>query len=581
MKITKIISILLVVLMAVAMFGGCGKDATSSEETTATPISVVKNGETDFVLMKSYATTENVTAAVSDIQKAYKAEYDVSIFIRTDALEREESGAKEIIIGDTNRPETEVAKKLLIEGSDGYVGNYIICVIDGNIVIWCMHDDYYDEAAKYFVDTYVKGEIAGDLVYIYNEETEYETLSINGNTKLAEYSIVRSHYETSYLTQVELEKLHSVLRSKNGYYVPIVDDADLEAGNKEIIIGGSNRDGQYSGGDRDYYEIRIDGSKVYLDGGSDYAVSVAVREFTNAIKAGTDTFEDGVYKSGSYAETIANYDSSEYYRLVWKDEFDGSIVDENIWHACRGNEMTSKGHAGLTSFRSNDINLYVDDGKMYQVGMRDEKGYYGGMLWTYEKMHFKYGYIESKMIIPDGDGFWIALWLNGWNWVAKETTSHTNMYAEFDIIECFGNAAGFSPSLHRWPTEMGENSGIPEFMEHTQTKYQGVYKENRSIQCPDDGLFSDAFHTIGCLWTPTTIKVTCDGVVQFEHDTTIDPVDKEAFNHELFIVLSFANHFANCPLTPGATDWEWENTNKLIVDYVRLFQTDECSITLY
>ena len=75
--------------------------------------------------------------------------------------------------------------------------------------------------------------------------------------------------------------------------------------------------------------------------------------------------------------------------------------------------------------------------------------------------------------------------------------------------------------------------------------------------------------------------MTCDGKVYFEHDTTLDSIDRDAYNHELFLLLSFANYYASCPVTPNATDWEWENTNKFIVDYIRVFQNDNCELKMF
>ncbi len=583
MKFKKVLSICLVVLLSIAVFSACGKKDEEEEGTdkSATPITVVKDGESNFIIIKPDEYNDDETQAAISVFKAYKNSSNVNLKNVTDSTAREE-GVYEIIIGNTNRPETAKAKELMLEKSNMYADEYIICAVNGNIVIYSPVSKNYAAAVEYYISTYIESaEIPGDLIYICEDTNAYNTVSVNGNTKLFEYSIVRSAYDNSYLTQLEIDALQTTLLEKTGYYVPVVRDRDLEAGEKEIIVGGSDREGQLETTDRDYYDVTVSGSKIYINGGSEYAVSVAVKEFTKALSNGNIVLNDGVYLTGSYAETVAGYDSSSYYSLKWSDEFEGNVINENNWHVCKGNEMTSSAIGGLTAYRSNGNNVFVKDGNLYQVGQRDDKGYYGGMLWTYDKMHIKYGYVEARMLIPDGDGFWIAMWLQGWNWPASATTSDTNLYAEIDIIESFGNASSFAPSLHRWPTPKGQSSGIPEFNEHTQTKYQGKYQQNRNIKCPDDGLYSDNFHTIGCMWTPESITITRDGVVEFVHDTTIDPLDREAFNHELFILISFANHFANCPVTPGATDWEWENTNQFIVDYIRVFQNDNCEMKVF
>lgn len=584
MKKVRILALFFALLLAVTVFAGCGKKDEGSANGNGESITVVADGESDFVFIKSETSPEAVSNAAVSIQKAYKNEYGVSIFIRPDTVERGEVATHEIIIGDADRPEVATAKELLASKADMHIKDFIICAVDGNIVIWCVKEDYYDDAAQYYIDNYVKmGKIPGDLVYVYKDETSYQTVKVNGNSNLYGYSIVRSAYDNSYLTQIEIDALHSSLLEKNGYFVPVVRDRDLEAGDKEIIIGGSDRDGQYSGDDRDHYDITVNGSKIYINGGSDYAVSVAVREFTKAINNGNVELNDGVFITGSYAQTVASYDSSTYYSLKWSDEFDGDAINENIWYVCKGNEMTSKAPDGKTVYRNNGKNVYVKDGKLYQIAQRDANGYYGGMLWTYKKMHMKYGYVEAKMLLPDGDGFWVAMWLQGYNWTEQATTSNTYHYAEFDIVECFGNASWATPSLHRWPTDLSIKDGLYKKAEdgHSQSKYQGDYAQNRATGCPDEGKFSDDFHVFGCMWTPEKISMTLDGKVYFEHDTTLDSIDQDAYNHELFLLLSFANYYASCPVTPNATDWEWENTNKFIVDYIRVFQNDNCELKMF
>ncbi len=585
MKLKKFLSLLLAVLMMVAVFSACGKDSTDNDGATGgsvAPITVVKGGASDFIIVKPENYSENELNAAADIFKSYRTAYDVAPGNRDDAQVRQ-ADVKEIIIGNTNRPETKAARELLAQNTNMYAEDYIICAIDGNIVIYSITDAMLPLAVERFINTYVSmAEIPGDLVDVNKTEGSYETVSIGGDSKLYDFSIVRSHYETSYLTQLELEALHNVLREKTGYYVPIVEDAYVPAGDKEIIIGGCNREGQtVDEDDLGFYEIKVQGTKVYISGGSDYAVAVGVREFTNMIKGGTTAFSEGVLKIGDYDDTVSRYDDSEY-KLVWSDEFNSAKINEDIWHICRGDERSSEAPDGKPVYRSTDDSTFLHDGKLYMLALYDDKAYYGGMIHTFDDLHYRYGYIEIKAKVPDGDGFWAGFWLNGSNWSGSLgfTSPDRYLFAEFDIMESYGNATGFTPALHRWPTTKGSQSGIEGYMEHTTPTYRGEYADSgaRKVWCPDNKLFSDDFHTFGCMWTEERITITVDGMARNYLDTQIDPLDEEAFHGYEFIILSLATYFKSCPLTPNATLEDWQNTNQYIVEYIRLFQNDKCDL---
>lgn len=583
MKFVRFLALLMSIALMTSVIAACGKesaDGKNAADGSTGSITVVKDGASDFIIVKPENFTDNEQTAATDIFKSYRTAYGVAPGNRDDGHERQDD-VKEIILGNTNRPETAAARDLLSANTNMYAEDNIICAIDGNIVIYAVTDEMLPLAVKRFIDTYVAmTEIPGDLLDINKTEGSFGTITIGGEANLCNFSIVRSHYETSYLTQVEIESLQAALREKTGYHVPIVEDAYKEAGDKEIIIGGCNREGQtIDEDDLGFYEIKVQGTKIYISGGSDYAVAVGVRELTNMIKNGTTAFSDGVLKTGDYEDTISNYADSEY-KLVWSDEFNSAKINEDIWHICRGTERSSEAPDGKPVYRSTDSSTFLQDGKLYMLALYDDKAYYGGMIHTFNDLHYRYGYIEIKAKVPDGDGFWAGFWLNGSNWAGGSTVPDRYLFAEFDIMESYGNATGFTPALHRWPTAKGSGSGIEGFTEHTTPKYQGKYADSsvRKVWCPDNKLFSDDFHTFGCLWTDEYITITVDGMPRNHLDTTQDPLDEEAFNGYEFIILSLATYFKSCPLTPNATVEDWQNTNQYIVEYIRLFQNNKCDL---
>jgi hypothetical protein len=75
------------------------------------------------------------------------------------------------------------------------------------------------------------------------------------------------------------------------------------------------------------------------------------------------------------------------------------------------------------------------------------------------------------------------------------------------------------------------------------------------------------------LWDKTQMTFTCDGEIYFSYDITKDNYDKETFNHSLYLIVSMAVGFENGGLDiNGATEYEWQNTNKFITDSVYVYQ---------
>ena len=66
---------------------------------------------------------------------------------------------------------------------------------------------------------------------------------------------------------------------------------------------------------------------------------------------------------------------------------------------------------------------------------------------------------------------------------------------------------------------------------------------------------------------------TCDGIEYFSYDTTTNDYDRECFNRHMTLIFSMATGFATSADSKISTDPdEWQNSNKLIADYINLYQ---------
>ena len=574
----KLFTVFLITVLLTSVFSGCQKDGSADSAGSSSPTSETDtvlngdfstddvtfldaDGESHYNVVRPSGCSGEVTNGASAIFRQIKSVCGVTAKNISD--ENDGSDSYEILVGETNRPESAIAKEYLVNNVGTRFEDYIICTIGKKIVILGYSDKATAKAAEYFVNNYVLAEgVSGGILYTCVTEGDFTEIIIAGNN-ISKYKIIRPHYNSSYVTQIELDELESYLFNKTGYEILVYEDMYEDEGEYEIVVGNTNREGGPEIDDYDTYVIKTVGNKVFVNGGSNYATAMAVSEFNKMLESGNVTDVEGDYNT-----TIASYDKSTYFTPTWFDEFDGNTVDLTKWQHLGPGESNGKGRNGKTSLRSKDPNLcYVSGGKFTITAAQDDKYYYGGMIRTNGKMNFRYGFTEISCIMPDGDGFWIAFW-------ACSEEPGRILSPEIDITEMFGNAAYTAANCHTWPTNNTE-AVLGEDFEHYSL--DGEYsKEKRRLMLDDpkdDAHFGLNFHTFGMLWDNTQMTFTCDGEIYFSYDITQNNYDKETFNHSLYLIVSMAVGFESGGLDiNGATDYEWKNTNKFITDSVYIYQ---------
>ena len=139
MKTIRILSLMLALLMLAIPFVACDDttDEPNPDETPAATdveLEVVKKGDTKYVVVYDYMAGSKTRENVLNLVDAFKNYLGCDIEVRECFSDREDADekdpiAKEILIGNTNRPESaEVAKNLK-------VGDYAIEIIGEKIII--------------------------------------------------------------------------------------------------------------------------------------------------------------------------------------------------------------------------------------------------------------------------------------------------------------------------------------------------------------------------------------------------------------------------------------------------------------
>ena len=240
------------------------------------------------------------------------------------------------------------------------------------------------------------------------------------------------------------------------------------------------------------------------------------------------------------------------WQLVWNDEFDGTTVDSTRWTFDTGNGSGGWGNNELEYYTSRPQNVYVTNGLLHIVA-RHEVPQYNGYDYTSAKLKSyglfskKGGRFEFRARLPQGQGYWPALWLMPRDsvyggWAAS---------GEIDVMENRGST----------PTTTGGT-----------IHYGGSWPNNTytgsSYVFPGGGVVTD-FHTYMLEWGTNYMKWYVDGVL-YQTQTSwwsSGGTYPAPFDQPFYLIMNLAvgGNYGGNP--NGTTVFPGE----MQVDYVRVF----------
>ncbi|HEX5552274.1 MAG TPA: family 16 glycosylhydrolase [Chitinophagaceae bacterium] len=257
---------------------------------------------------------------------------------------------------------------------------------------------------------------------------------------------------------------------------------------------------------------------------------------------------DGTYLP---TDTSGFYSPQSYpgYKLVWRDEFGGSSLNENDWNYETGG--TGWGNNELENYTSRPQNVFLSSGNLViEARKEDYQGshYTSARITTQGKKEFTYGRIDIRAKIPVAKGMWPALWMLGGN----ISTVPWPACGETDIMELIGkNPSRVVGSFH-WKKADGT---------------EGTYNDTYNLTTGD---FSQHFHVFSLLWGHDSLQILVDDVpyVKASREALTDgiyPFDKPFF---LIFNVAVGGNW------PGPPDHTTQFPQRMFVDYVRVFQKD-------
>ncbi len=237
-------------------------------------------------------------------------------------------------------------------------------------------------------------------------------------------------------------------------------------------------------------------------------------------------------------------DSYSGYTLVWRDEFNGTSINSSNWKHETGNH--GWGNNEWQNYTARPENSYISDGTLV---IEARKETFGGSNYTSARMitaglqEFKYGRIDIRAKLPEGQGIWPALWMLGSNFF----TSGWPQCGEIDIMEIIGNEPSTLHGTVHWDNN-------------------GSYASYGNSTTLSSGKFSDEFHVFTLIWDNQKIKWLLDDV-QY-NEVNITPAGMSEFQQEFFFIFNVAVG-GNWPGYPDAST---VFPQRMYVDYIRVFQ---------
>lgn len=255
--------------------------------------------------------------------------------------------------------------------------------------------------------------------------------------------------------------------------------------------------------------------------------------------------------------------------MIWSDEFnDGSTINTGDWTARYCGHSGANG--GGTCY-NNESQYYIpeaitiEDGNAVITTNRVNSAppspatclgancnFTSGRFDTQGKVSFQYGYIETRMKMPQGEGNWAAFWMLGAD-IADVSWPNSG---EMDIAEQGGNAPTRNSAALHYSTN---NFGC---CDNHRYNYGEIFKSYN---------FYQDFHTFGLAWSPDQMTLYVDREAFWT--ITKNTIDSEFWPGNKPYFLIFNNAVGPIGGGFGGLWGDW-TTSKTYIDYVRVYKLD-------
>ena len=231
--------------------------------------------------------------------------------------------------------------------------------------------------------------------------------------------------------------------------------------------------------------------------------------------------------------------------LIWRDEFDGTALDASTWTHETGTGTNGWGNFEEQYYRPE--NTMLQDGHLVITAKEESFGgseYTSSRIVTQNNFDFRYGRVDIRAAIPEGQGLWPALWMLGSNFSSVGWPA----CGEIDIMEKVGGVSREN-TIHG--TVHWQNAGQP-------ANFGGDIDLSTNT--------TQNFHVYSITWNASEIRWFVDDTEYHVISTT--PAELDEFRRSFFFIFNVAVG----GLWPGSPNATTTFPQHMIVDYVRVFQ---------
>lgn len=299
-----------------------------------------------------------------------------------------------------------------------------------------------------------------DLVRIkkYLAGQTLDAFQINGNS-IAGYTIVTptsAGYDYGVVTS-RINELGEAIKTANGRTnVDVIkEDYNLET-EYEIIVGNAMREGVKTDLERTSYHVIAEGSKLYVNGGSEDALGAALDALLHCIRMGISINEENFidfeyikdevfnnptltiltenFDTDVQAGAMSHWENNSYYSFFGRNPYEFFIeTRRDDWIA---NWVGANAAFSADNISAKDGKLILDASESREItfvenGVSDTRNAYVGA--EIRGRFFTYGYAEISAKLDVCSGVCPAFWLLG--------DEDAERFYEIDVFECLGEAS--------------------------------------------------------------------------------------------------------------------------------------------
>ena len=296
-KICSVLVCAAMIVTSLALFASCRKTEAANKDNKI----LVANGESEYVIIRPEKVSKELLDIMLDLHRFVQEKTGYDFDVESDWVRNKDEidpNAKEILVGNTNRPETQ-------EVIDSLEPNSWAVVDKGNKIVICANNDSLLYVA---IDWFLQNCVDAQNKTVKIEKKLFKNEGFGNALPISVCGI--SNYQIVYPKgNKSLEYYASLIQRKSR--IPTVVSDDKAQSGYEIVIGDASRDGVASVSGDNKYSINTNGSKVFINASDEETLYYAVNYF----------IEYGLTRDETIVSALADYSASgelnNYYNGNW------------------------------------------------------------------------------------------------------------------------------------------------------------------------------------------------------------------------------------------------------------------------